>query len=38
MDFYDVTNNRRTVRDFLDNEVGFEVVKRILTVGNQALT
>ena len=38
MEFYDVIDNRRTVREFLDKEVDFEAVKRILEAGNKAPT
>lgn len=38
MDFYDVVNNRRTAREFLDKEVDFEAIKRILEAGNRAPT
>ena len=30
MDFYEVIRKRRTVREFLDKDVDFEVIKRIL--------
>ena len=38
MEFYDVISKRRTVREFLDKEVDFEVIKRILEAGNRAPT
>jgi nitroreductase len=38
MEFYDVIEKRRTVREFLDKEVDFNVIKRILEVGNKAPT
>lgn len=38
MEFYDAVNKRRTVREFLDKEVDFEVIKRILKAGNKAPT
>ncbi len=38
MEFYEVINNRRTVREFLDKEVDFEIIKRILNAGNKAPT
>ncbi len=38
MELYEAINKRRTVREFLDKEVDFEVIKRILTAGNQAPT
>lgn len=38
MEFYEVINKRRTVREFLDKEVDFEAIKRILEAGNQAPT
>lgn len=38
MEFYDVVNKRRTTREFLDKEVDFEVIKRILDAGNKAPT
>ncbi|MDD3171549.1 MAG: nitroreductase family protein [Bacilli bacterium] len=36
MEFYDVIDKRRTIRDFDDKQVGEEVVKRILTAGMKA--
>ena len=38
MEFYEVINKRRTTREFLDKEVDFEVIKRILDAGNKAPT
>ncbi len=38
MEFYEVINKRRTVREFLDKEVDFEVIKRIIDAGNKAPT
>ena len=38
MEFYDVIDQRRTVREFLDKEVDFEAIKRILEAGNKAPT
>ena len=38
MDIYDAINRRRTTREFLDKEVDFEAVKRILDAGNKAPT
>ncbi len=38
MEFYEAIKKRRTVREFLDKEVDFEAVKRILQAGNQAPT
>ena len=38
MDFYDVINKRRTVREFLDKEVASDAIKRILEAGNKAPT
>ena len=38
MDFYETVQKRRTVREFLDKEVDFEVIKRILEAGNAAPT
>ena len=38
MEFYDVINKRRTVREFLDKEVDFEAIRRILEAGNEAPT
>lgn len=38
MEFYDVINKRRTTREFLDKDVDFEVIKRILDAGNKAPT
>lgn len=36
MEFYKVINQRRTTREFLEKEVDFEVIKRILEAGNKA--
>ena len=36
MDFYEVVNSRRTIRDFNDRPVDMEIVKRILSVGLKA--
>lgn len=36
MEFYEAVRKRRTVREFLDKEVDFEAIKRILEAGNQA--
>ena len=36
MELYETINRRRTVREFLDKEVDFEAVKRILEAGNMA--
>lgn len=33
MDFYEAVNKRRTTRQFLQKEVDFEAVKRILEAG-----
>ncbi len=38
MEFYDVVTKRRTIREFLDKEVDFETIKRILEAGNKAPT
>ena len=38
MEFYEVVEKRRTVRQFLQKEVDFEAVKRILEAGNRAPT
>ncbi|MCM1508597.1 MAG: nitroreductase family protein [Ruminococcus flavefaciens] len=38
MDFYEAINKRRTMREFLEKEVDFEVIKRILEAGNKAPT
>lgn len=36
MDFYEVVDSRRTVRDFIDKEVAPEVIKRIIDAGLKA--
>ena len=38
MELYEAINKRRTVREFLDKEVDFEAIKRILEAGNLAPT
>ncbi len=38
MDFYETIEKRKTVREFLDKDVDFEVIKRILEAGNKAPT
>ena len=38
MEFYEAVRNRRTAREFLNREVAFEAVERILEAGNQAPT
>ncbi len=38
MDFYEAVERRRTTREFLDKEVDFEAIKRILEAGNKAPT
>lgn len=38
MEFYEAINKRKTTREFLDTEVDFEVIKRILEAGNKAPT
>ncbi len=38
MDFYEAVRRRRTVREFLDEDVDFDVVRRILEAGNAAPT
>ena len=36
MELYEAMNKRKTTREFLDTEVDFEVIKRILEAGNKA--
>ena len=38
MEFYETINKRRTTREFLDKEVDFETIKRILDAENKAPT
>ena len=38
MEFHEVIDKRRTTRQFLQREVSFEAVKRILEAGNRAPT
>ena len=38
MEFYEAFRKRRTVREFLDKEVDFEAIKRILEAGNMGPT
>ena len=38
MELYEAINKRKTTREFLDTEVDFEVIKRILEAGNKAPT
>ena len=38
MDFYEAIEKRRTVREFLDKPVDFEIIRRILEAGNKAPT
>jgi nitroreductase len=38
MDFYETVNRRRTSRQWLEKDVDFEVIKRILEAGNKAPT
>ena len=38
MDLYYAIYKRRTVREFLDKDVDFEVIKRLLEAGNAAPT
>ena len=38
MEFYDVINERRTVREFLDRDVSIDAIRRILQAGNKAPT
>lgn len=38
MEFYEAVEKRRTVREFLDKEVDFEAIKRILEAANKAPT
>jgi hypothetical protein len=37
MEFYEAINKRKTTREFLDTEVDFEVIKRILEVCGEIL-
>ena len=38
MDFYEVVNKRRTIRDLQDKEVPVEIIERILNAGLKAPT
>ncbi len=38
MELYEAINTRRTVREFLDKDVDFDIIKRILKAGNMAPT
>lgn len=38
MEFYDVVNARRTIRDFKDEPVDMEAIKRIIAAGMKAPT
>ena len=38
MELYEAINRRKTTREFLEKEVDFEVIKRILEAGNKAPT
>ncbi len=38
MELYEAINKRKTTREFLDTEVDFAVIKRILKAGNKAST
>ena len=38
MELYEAINKRRTAREFLDKDVDFEAIKRILEAGNLAPT
>lgn len=38
MEFYDVVNTRRTIRDFTEEPVETDIVKRILSAGLKAPT
>ena len=38
MELYEAIEKRRTTRQFLDKEVDFETIKRILEAGNKAPT
>ena len=38
MELYEAINNRKTTREFLEKEVDFEVIKKILEAGNKAPT
>lgn len=36
MEFYDVINTRRTIRDFKDEPVDLEIIKKVLLAGLKA--
>lgn len=38
MEFFDAINSRKTTREFLDKDVDFEIIKKILDAGNKAPT
>ncbi len=38
MEFYEVINKRRTCREWLNKDVDFEIIKKILEAGNKAPT
>ena len=38
MEFYEAVNKRRTTRQFLQKDVDFEAIKRILEAGKKAQT
>ncbi|MCL2253482.1 MAG: nitroreductase family protein [Lachnospiraceae bacterium] len=38
MDFYDVINSRRTIRDFTTEPIDMEIIKRVLSAGLKAPT
>lgn len=38
MELYKAISKRKTTREFLDTEVDFEAIKRILEAGNKAPT
>ena len=38
MEFYEAVNKRKTTREFLQTQVDYEVIKRILEAGNKAPT
>lgn len=38
MELYEAINTRRTVREFLDKDVDFDIIQRILKAGNMAPT
>lgn len=38
MEFFETVENRRTVRQFLNRDVDFSVIRKILDAGNRAPT